>query len=138
MTKEHDFAVAQYVKLKLYVSNQVGVDSDFTYSYIEAGIKLANWTAPAGVVLDINAQTLSGEVNAAWSAYRQLAEAVSLGGHGVDFDGNEIDADAPVLTACPSDLICDYYTTAAQALSRYVSQEAKTWAQFKKLMCIYD
>ena len=40
----------QYVKLKLYVSNQVGVDSDFTYSYIEAGINSANWTAPAGEI----------------------------------------------------------------------------------------
>ena len=124
----------QYVKLKLYVSNQVGVDSDFTYSYIEAGINSANWTAPAGVVLNINAQTLAGEVNAAWSAFIKLAEAVSRVGHGTDFDGNEIEADEPVLTACPTQLIAAPNKTACQSLSQLFSQEAKTWAQFVKLM----
>ena len=132
----------QYVKLKLYVSNQAHVDSenaflinrDYTYSYIVEGINLANWTAPAGVDLNINAETLAGEVNAAWSAFIKLAEAVSRVGHGTDFDGNEIEADEPVLTACPIQLIADPNKTASQSLSQLYCQEAKTWEQFVKLM----
>lgn len=83
------------ITLKLWVSNQYGCDSDMTYSYLQA----SRWKAPAGVILDINAQTLSGPPEKTWEAYRSLAEAVAANGHGVDCDW----ADDPCLTAATED-----------------------------------
>lgn len=112
------------VTLKLWVGNQVGVDSDCTANYVAA----TGWKAPAGVTLD--AQTLSGEAGAAWAAYRSLAAAVAAAGHGADADGNAIEADPPVLTACPSQLVCEGYTGAAEAIARLESPTRETWAGF--------
>ena len=113
------------ITLKLWVSNQVGCDSDCTDSYILG----AGWRAPAGVALDADAQTLTGEPEAVWAAYRSLAAAVADMGHGVDMDGDEIPG-TPALTACPTDLICGGYTCAAHALARVESRRCETWAGF--------
>ena len=114
------------VTLKLWVSNQVGVDSDCTANYIEA----TSWKAPSGVTLDTDAQTISGEAEEAWAAYRSLAAAVAGVGHGTDFEGDDIEADEPTLTACPEQLVCEGYTCAAESLARLESPVQETWAGF--------
>lgn len=113
------------VTLKLWVSNQEGVDCDCTARYIE----VAGWQAPTGVALDVDAQTINGEAEAAWAAYHELATLVAMAGHGTDCDGNEIDGE-PVLTACPTQLVCEGYTCAAESLARLESPRQETWAGF--------
>lgn len=115
-----------HVTLKLWVTNQAGVDSDCTVNYIEA----TGWTAPAGVTLDTDAQTLSGEAEAAWLAYRSLAKAVAGVGYGLDDAEAEEEAGEPTLTACPEQLVCEGYTCAAESLARLESTVQETWAGF--------
>lgn len=96
-------------------------DHDVTYAYIDA----ANWTTPEGVTYDRHAQTLSGEANAVWAAYKSLAVAVANAGHGdADIDGE------PVLSACPVELIDETSGGAAEYLARMTSTECETWAEF--------
>lgn len=105
------------VTLKLWVDNQseVGLDWDATTDYIRA----AHWRTPAGVTLD--GQTLAGESEAAYAAFRALADAVAEAGHG----DTEIDAaaSAPNLTACPSDLCEEGYTSAGESLARLTCRQ---------------
>jgi hypothetical protein len=114
------------VTLKLWVSNQAGVDSDCTANYIEA----TRWQAPSGVTLDTDAQTLAGEAEAVWTAYRSLAKAVAGVGHGLDDAEAEEEAGQPTLTACPEQLVCEGYTCAAESLARLESPVQETWAGF--------
>lgn len=88
------------ITLKLWIENQVGVDTDCTDAYIRA----AHWHPPAGVTLDAAASTLSGEdAEAVWAAYRSLAASVANAGHGLDDPEDELAAEeaagAPSLTA---------------------------------------
>lgn len=117
---------AMQVTLKLWVSNQAGCDCDCTNLYIQA----SGYAPPAGVVLDAKSQTLSGKAGAAWRAYQALAKAVARAGHGLDDAEAELEAGEPRLTACPDQLVSDWYTSAVESLSRLESPRQKTWSQF--------
>ena len=114
------------ITLKLWVSNQAGCDCDCTDLYIRG----AGYTPPPGVVLDVMSQTLCGKPSAAWRAYRALAKAVALGGHGLDDIEAEQEAGEPRLTACPVGLVSDGYVSAAESLARLESPAQPTWAKF--------
>jgi hypothetical protein len=116
----------QSITLKLWVSNQAGVDSDMTYAYIQG----SRWAAPDGVVLDVEEQTLSGPAAKTWQAYRSLAASVAAVGHGLDDASAEEAAGEPCLTACPTEIVHPDYTCAAESLARTVSSSARTWAEF--------
>ena len=108
--------------ISLRVENHT-CDHDVTYAYIDA----ANWTTPEGVTYDRHAQTLSGEANAVWAAYKSLAVAVANAGHGdADIDGE------PVLSACPVELIDETSGGAAEYLARMMSTQCGTWAEFQQ------
>jgi len=112
------------VSLSLWVSNQVGSDSDCTSEYIES----SGWVAPSGIILDDT--KITGEADEVWASYRSLAQAVRSVGHGSDMDGNDVESDSPILTACPEELMCQGYTCAAESVARLESPLHETWDRF--------
>lgn len=104
----------------LWVQNQPdGIGTDATAAYIaESG-----WTCPAGVTYDRRQCTLTGDGPDVWEAFAALRKQVADGGHGADCD----ELPAPELTCVPVDR---QIGTAAEAMIRVASLEAKTWEEF--------
>ena len=108
--------------IRLQVENHT-CDHDVTSFYIDA----TTWTAPVGVTYDRDAQTLTGEANAVWAAYKLLAVAVADAGHGdADVDGD------PILSACPVEMIDESSGGSAEHLARMMSTDCNTWAEFQQ------
>jgi hypothetical protein len=114
-------------ELHLWVSNQVGVDTDCTTYYLRG----AGWTAPEGVALDAEAQILSGDnPYRVWSAYRSLLRSVANRGHGLDSVEAEKDAGEPNLTATPAQLREHHFVSSAESLARTLSPKCTSWTEF--------
>ena len=97
-------------------------DHDVTYAYLQN----ADWAPSEGVQYNAEECTLSGDnPEQVWADYKSLAAVIAELGHG---DSSE--TEAPILSACPAELIDLYSGGASEALARMNSVECDTWGEF--------
>ena len=107
--------------LNLRVENHT-CDHDVTYAYLQN----ASWQPSEGVQYDTDECTLSGDnPERVWADYKSLAAEIAELGHG---DSSE--TEAPILSACPTELIDLCSGGASEALARMNSTEFGTWGEF--------